>query len=163
MWAVVNGRDFLGDDLPPEILVRVVRGGFYGWPFCYGNRVPDPSLGAPERCRTMVAPALEMQAHSAPLGVAFYRAAAFPGHYRGGLFVAFHGSWNRTTPTGYKVVYVPFRGGEPAGPAEDFATGWLEPGGSAWGRPVDPVVAPDGSLYLTDDASGGIYRFRYAP
>lgn len=163
LWAVVNGRDWLGDDLPPEVLVKVVRGGFYGWPYCYGNRITDPQFHRPERCREMVPPALEMQAHSAPLGMTFARGPALPSHYQGGVFVAFHGSWNRSVPTGYKLVYIPFANGAPAGAAEDFATGWLQPDGSAWGRPVDPVVASDGRLFLTDDRTGAIYAIRYQP
>ncbi len=163
LWAVVNGRDWLGDDLPPDILVKVVRGGFYGWPYCYGNRILDPELGRPDRCREMLLPALEIQAHSAPLGMAFSRGTSFPSKYQGGLFVGFHGSWNRSVPTGYKLVYIPFANGAPAGPAEDFAAGWLQSDGTAWGRPVDPVVGSDGRLYLTDDHSGAIYRIWYQP
>lgn len=163
MWAVVNGRDWLGDDLPPEILVKVVRGGFYGWPYCYGNGILDPELGRPERCREMIRPALEMQAHSAPLGMAFSRGTSFPSRYQDGAFAAFHGSWNRSVPTGYKLVYIPFANGAPAGPAEDFVAGWLQPDGTAWGRPVDPIIGSDGRLYLTDDASGAIYRIWYQP
>ena len=163
LWAVVNGRDWLGDDLPPDILVKVVRGGFYGWPYCYGNRILDPELGRPDRCRQMLLPALEMQAHSAPLGMTFSRGTSFPSRYQGGAFVAFHGSWNRSVPTGYKLVYVPFANGAPAGPAEDFATGWLQSDGTAWGRPVDPIVGSDGRVYLTDDLSGAIYRIWYQP
>jgi glucose/arabinose dehydrogenase len=163
MWAVVNGRDWLGDDQPPDILVKVVRGGFYGWPYCYGNGILDPQFGRPERCREMIRPALEMQAHSAPLGMTFSRGTSFPSRYQGGAFVGFHGSWNRSVPTGYKLVYIPFAQGAPAGPAEDFASGWLQPDGTAWGRPVDPIIGSDGLLYLTDDASGAIYRIRYQP
>jgi glucose/arabinose dehydrogenase len=163
MWAVVNGRDWLGDDLPPEVLVRIVRGGFYGWPYCYGNGILDPQFGRPDRCREMIRPALEMQAHSAPLGMAFSHGTSFPSRYQGGAFVAFHGSWNRRVPTGYKVVYIPFANGAPAGPAEDFAAGWLQSDGTAWGRPVDPIVGSDGWLYLTDDTSGAIYRIWYQP
>lgn len=163
LWAVVNGRDWLGDDLPPEILVKVVRGGFYGWPYCYGDRIVDPQFHRPDRCREMVPPALEMQAHSAPLGMAFARGAALTPRYRGGAFVAFHGSWNRSVPTGYKLVYIPFASGAPAGAAEDFATGWLQSDGTAWGRPVDPVAAADGRLFLTDDFTGAIYVIRYQP
>jgi glucose/arabinose dehydrogenase len=163
LWAVVNGRDWLGDDLPPDILVKVVRGGFYGWPYCYGNGILDPDLGRPDRCREMVRPALEIQAHSAPLGMAFSRGTPFPSRYQGGAFVGFHGSWNRSVPTGYKLVYVPFANGTPAGPPEDFATGWLQPDGTAWGRPVDPIIGSDGRLYLTDDHSGAIYRIWHAP
>lgn len=160
MWASVNGRDYLGDDLPPDELVRVQKGRFYGWPYCYGDRVPDPIFHNPAKCRDDTPPEVAFEAHSAPLGIAFYTATAFPPPYRGGLFVAFHGSWNRSIPTGYKVVGIPFRGGRPAGPPQDFVRGWLV-GQSAWGRPVDPVVGPDGSLYLSDDRAGAIYRITY--
>lgn len=163
LWAVVNGRDWLGDDLPPDILVKVTHGGFYGWPYCYGNRIPDPDFHRPDRCREMVPPALEIQAHSAPLGMAFAHGATLPPRYQGGLFVAFHGSWNRSVPTGYKLVHVPFANGTPAGTVEDFATGWLQSDGTAWGRPVDPVIAPDGRVFLTDDRTGAIYVIRYQP
>jgi glucose/arabinose dehydrogenase len=102
-----------------------------------------------------------MQAHSAPLGLAFYTGEQFPAEYRGDLFVAFHGSWNRTEPTGYKVVRIPMRDGQPTGEVQDFITGWLQ-GGDDWGRPVDVRVAPDGSLYISDDGADRIYRVTYS-
>ena len=103
-----------------------------------------------------------MQAHSAPLGLRFYDGAQFPSDYQGDLFVAFHGSWNRSTPTGYKVVRVPVQDGRPSGPAEDFATGWQQGSERGWGRPVDVLVSRDGSLLLTDDGTSQIYRISYA-
>jgi glucose/arabinose dehydrogenase len=102
-----------------------------------------------------------MQAHSAPLGLTFYTGQQFPQEYRGDLFVAFHGSWNRTEPTGYKVVRIPMADGTP-GPVEDFATGWLRADGSNWGRPVDVLTGPDGSLFVSDDGQGIVYRVFYA-
>src|SRR5216110_895520 len=139
LWATVNERDWLGDDLPPDYLTEVKEGGFYGWPECYAARgrvVADPGgRGSAERCRQMTLPTIEIQAHSAPLGLAFYTGEQFPPSYRGSLFVAYHGSWNRSVPTGYKVVRVPFRDGRPSGPVEDFATAWIG-GGSVLGRPV---------------------------
>ena len=106
-------------------------------------------------------PAAEMQAHSAPLGLTFYTGQQFPAEYRGDLFVAFHGSWNRSEPTGYKVVRVSMENGEPS-PVHDFATGWLRENGSRWGRPVDVLTGPDGSLFVSDDEGGVIYRIFFA-
>ena len=161
LWASDNGRDNLGDDLPPDEVNVIRDGADYGWPYCYGDRVPDPELGSAARCTTTQPPAVALPAHSAPLGLVFYSGTQFPAEYRGDLFVAFHGSWNRTVPTGYKLVRVRMSGGKPTGEVRDFVSGWLE-GGSAWGRPVDPIVGPDGSLYLSDDSAGAIYRISYA-
>jgi glucose/arabinose dehydrogenase len=157
LWASDNGRDRLGDDLPPEEINRIVAGGDYGWPFCYGQRIPDPGPGDTERCRRTLPPEVEMQAHSAPLGIAFGHGLNFPEPYRDMLYVAFHGSWNRSVPTGYKLVGIPFANGRPAGPPGDIVSGWLQ-GRKAWGRPVCPAVGPDGALYLSDDRAGLIYR-----
>lgn len=159
LWGVDNGRDWLGDELPPEELNRIVSKGDYGWPYCYGHRVPDPDLGSRRRCRSTTPPEAEFQAHSAPLGIAFGYGLAFPSPYRDVLYIAYHGSWNRTKPTGYKLVGVPFKDGGPSGPPFDFATGWLvHEKGEFWGRPVAPVVGPDGALYLSDDFAGAVYR-----
>ena len=162
LWATVNERDWRGDDLPPDYITEVKDGAFYGWPDCFaagGRAVADRGAnGNAERCGQMTLPTIEIQGHSAPLGLAFYTGAEFPPGYRGSLFVAYHGSWNRSVPTGYKVVRVPFKDGRPSGPVEDFATGWLL-GGSVRGRPVGLQVGADGALYLsTDDA---IYRIGY--
>lgn len=158
LWGVDNGRDWLGDNLPPEELNRITDGGDYGWPHCYGDRVPDPDHGSKERCQETIPPVVKMQAHSAPLGVAFGYDLNFPREFRNVLYVAFHGSWNRTVPTGYKVIGIPFEDGRPSGEPFDFLTGWLEPGGENWGRPVDPLVGPDGALYVSDDFAGAVYR-----
>jgi glucose/arabinose dehydrogenase len=162
LWASVNNRDFLGDDRPAEYFTRVEPGAFYGWPYCHwdidGTLAPDPDLGSAERCQKVARPSLLYQAHSAPLGMTFYTGRQFPTEYRGNLFVALHGSWNRTTPTGYKVVRVRLDGGAPR--AEDFATGWLD-GRRAWGRPVDVATGADGSLFVSDDAQGVVYRITY--
>jgi len=162
LWGSDNGRDLLGDDLPPEEINRIVADGDYGWPYCYGARIPDPDFGTSERCRQTIPPEVEMQAHSAPLGIAFGEGLAFPEAYRGMLLVAFHGSWNRSVPTGYKLVGIPFRAGRPAGAAVDLVSGWLRDG-AAWGRPVAPAVGADGALYLSDDRAGAIYRIVYTP
>jgi len=161
LWATNNGRDWLGDDLPPETVYVVGVGDDAGWPYCHSGRIVDPDYGSPDACEGILAPAVEMQAHSAPLGLTFYTGQQFPEAYRGDLFVAFHGSWNRTEPTGYKVVRVPVEDGRPGG-VEDFATGWLRGDGSNWGRPVDVLTGSDGSLFVSDDGGGVIYRFFYA-
>ncbi len=159
LWATNNGRDYLGDDLPPETVNLVRQGDDFGWPRCHAGDIVDPELGSPNACQGVAQPMVKMQAHSAPLGLAFYTGSQFPVEYRGGLFVAFHGSWNRSVPTGYKVVFIPIQDGKP-GPVQDFATGWLA-NGAVWGRPVDVITAPDGSLFVSDDSGGYIYRIIY--
>ncbi|NLC58308.1 MAG: sorbosone dehydrogenase family protein [Armatimonadetes bacterium] len=161
LWGVDNGRDHLGDTLPPEELNLIRQGGFYGWPYAYGDRVPDPEFGErnPERVRETIPPAFTFPAHSAPLGIAFYEGDQFPPDYRGDLFVALHGSWNRSTPIGYQVVRVHYENGQPRRMTE-FITG-LGEGGNAWARPVGIVVGPDGSLFVSDDKGGHIFRVRY--
>lgn len=161
LWATNNGRDLLGDDLPPETVYIVREGGFYGWPVCHAGRIEDPDLGFPGSCEGVLAPEIELQAHSAPLGLVFYDGSAFPAEYQGDLFVAFHGSWNRSRPTGYKVVRIPIEDGRVAGPAEDFVWGWLSAFGFVTGRPVGLAVGPDGALYISDDYAGTIYRVVY--
>jgi len=170
VWVTVNGRDWLGDDLPPETIYDLGKdGGDAGWPYCYGDRMPDSDFTKPGdiRCQQVIEPKVQMQAHSAPLGLAFYEGSEFPADYRNNIFVAFHGSWNRSVPTGYKVVRVKLDDkGQPQGGAEDFITGWLAPGetkkGRWMGRPAGIVFGGDGAMYLSDDASGVIYRITYA-
>ncbi len=161
LWASQNERDNLApshEDLPPEEINIVTDGADYGWPYCYGDRVPNPEYNDQARCAKTVTPALKLQAHSAPLGMSFLsRATLLPAAYRGDLLVAFHGSWNRSTPTGAKVVRVRVVDGKPT-TVEDFITGWQAASGSRWGRPVDVVVAADGSVLVSDDDSGAIYR-----
>jgi glucose/arabinose dehydrogenase len=159
LWATNNGRDNMGDDLPPETVNLVGQGDDFGWPRCHAGDIIDPELGSPTACQGVAQPMVKMQAHSAPLGLAFYTGSQFPVEYRGGLFVAFHGSWNRSVPTGYKVVFIPIQDGK-TGPLQDFATGWLA-NGSVWGRPVDMITASDGSLFVSDDSGGYIYRIIY--
>ena len=160
LWATNNGRDMLGDDLPPETIYRVISGGDYGWPRCHAGRIVDPEFGADQACEGIEPPVVEIQAHSAPLGLTFYTGDRFPAEYQGDLFVALHGSWNRSVPTGYKVVRIPMDGAA-AGPVQDFATGWLDDEKNSWGRPVDVITGADGALYISDDGAGIIYRVDY--
>jgi glucose/arabinose dehydrogenase len=161
LWGVDNGRDMLGDDIPPEEVNLLEKGMDYGWPYCYGDRIPDPELGSAERCQKTTPPEVEMQAHSAPLGVAFGFGLKFPNMIENSLLIAFHGSWNRSVPTGYKVVAVPFNDkGMPAGKPLDVITGWLT-GQEAWGRPVDVLAGRDGAMYVSDDEAGAVYRVTY--
>jgi glucose/arabinose dehydrogenase len=160
LWATNNGADLMGDDLPPETVYAVREGEDYGWPRCHAGRIVDPEFGEAGACSGAPDPAIEITAHSAPLGLAFYTGEQFPADYRGDLFVALHGSWNRTVPTGYKVVRIPMDGGK-RGKVEDFATGWLPENGQHWGRPVDVVTGAEGSLFVSDDSGGRIYRIFY--
>ena len=159
LWATENGRDWLGDDLPPDELNRIKEGAHYGWPYCYGQRVVDDQFRKTEFCRTTEPAALEFPAHSAVLGLAFYTGSMFPQEYQGDLFVASHGSWNRSVPTGRKIFRVRMKDGRPER-WEEFATGWLGQSGG-WGSPVDVIVGPDGALYVSDDHAGLIYRITY--
>ncbi len=160
LWASDNGRDRLGDELPPDEINQIIAGGDYGWPFCYGMQVPDPGLGNQAICSDTLPSAVDLQAHSAPLGIAFGDQLSAPLKYRNSLYVAFHGSWNRSVPTGYKLIRIPFTDGHPVGRGKEFLAGWLADG-QAWGRPVAPIVGPDGALYLSDDRANAIYRIRW--
>jgi len=162
LWATNNGRDLLGDDTPPETVYDVKEGSDYGWPRCHAGDIIDPDFGSPDACKGVGAPVLKMQAHSAPLGLAFYTGTAFPTEYQGDLFVAFHGSWNRSVPTGYKIVHVHLQNGVVAGPVEDFASGFAQLiNDDVKGRPVGLAVGSDGALYVSDDKGGFIYRITY--
>lgn len=171
LWATNNDRDNLGDDRPPDRVNVLREGGFYGWPVCYLPDQPNPEYRRTAgRCRDVIAPAVELPAHTAPLGLAFYSGGMFPPEYRGDLFIALHGSWNRSVPIGYQVVRVNIENGQPVGAPVDFVSGWLEgrhrtlgrPAGVGWGRPVDVLVLRDGSLLVSDDEGGRIYRIAYA-
>lgn len=161
LWVTQNERDNLEpqhENLPPDELNILRDGGDYGWPYCWGDRQPNPEYNDRSRCAATIPPALDLQAHSAPLGIAFLdRATRLPADYRADALVAFHGSWNRSEPTGAKVVRVHVRSGAPAS-YEDFITGWQRSNGSRWGRPVDVLVYRDGSVLVSDDAAGVIYR-----
>jgi glucose/arabinose dehydrogenase len=171
LFATVNERDHLGDDLVPDFLARIEEGAFYGWPYAYlspslldprltrGGRSVQADLAA--RTRT---PEVLFAAHSVALGIAFYEGTSFPERYRNGAFVAMRGSWNRSAGTGYKIVFVPFDDeGQPRGDYEDFLTGFLiDPSGpTTWGRPVAVLALPDGSLLFTDEPGGRVYRVSY--
>jgi glucose/arabinose dehydrogenase len=167
VYAVVDERDGMGDGLVPDFLTRLQTGGFYGWPYAYIGRNPQPDF--PERPdlvdKTLV-PDLLFQAHSSPLGLVFYEGSQFPLEYRGDAFVALHGSWNRGEPTGYKVVRVPFKNGQPLGYYETFLSGfWIDGTQRAkvWGRPAGLAVAADGSLLIADDVANVIWRVSYRP
>jgi glucose/arabinose dehydrogenase len=160
LWGTNNDRDLLGDDLPPDRINVLHQGGNYGWPQCYLPDHANPEYPHAD-CAHLAAPGITFQAHSAPLGIAFSTGQQFPPEYRGGAFVAFHGSWNRSVPTGYKVVYVRQRGGRPVA-ITDFVTGFLPDGATEpWARPVGVLVAKDGSLLVSDDAGGRIFRVHY--
>ena len=166
LYVVVNERDGLGDGLVPDYLTRVEEGAFYGWPYSYIGSHPDPDFGQlrPELVQAAKVPDVLFQSHSAPLGLVFYTGAQFPAQFRGGAFVALHGSWNSGAPTGYKVVHVPFRNARPAGGYDNFATGFWASGTSpanVMGRPVGLVVARDGSLLIADDVGQAVWRVSY--
>jgi glucose/arabinose dehydrogenase len=163
VWTSVNERDGLGDDLVPDYITRVREGGFYGWPWYYigPNQDPRHTGKRPELKDKVIVPDVLIQAHSASLDMTFYTGAQFPAEYRGHAFAAEHGSWNRAIRTGYKVIRVPVNGGKPTGEYEDFLTGFVTPEGNVWGRPVGVTVAKDGSLLVTDDGSGSIWRVSY--
>ena len=158
IWATENGRDNLGNDIPPDEINILRRGQNYGWPYCYGKNIPDPAFNDSSRCTATQETVHDLQAHSAPLGLRFVDSAQFPEEWQGDLLVAYHGSWNRSVPTGYKVVRLAVEGSNIVG-EEDFISGWLLDDESSVGRPVDLIFGPeDGALYISDDKAGVIYR-----
>jgi glucose/arabinose dehydrogenase len=161
LWTVVNERDMLGDDLVPDYLTQVRDGAFYGWPYSYFGQHPDPRhKGArPDLVAKAVAPDYALGAHTASLGLRFYRGRAFPESWRG-AFIGQHGSWNRSSLAGYKVIHVPFRDGRPTGMPQDFLTGFIASPTSVRGRPVGVAELPDGSLLVADDAGNSVWRVR---
>ncbi len=164
IWVDVNGRDWMGDNTPPETVYKLIDQGDYGWPRCHAGNISDPQFGqAPGACNGVQKPLVKMQAHSAPLGMAFYPPGAtmFPRSFQNSLYIAFHGSWNRSVVTGDKVVRIPLVNGQVVGPPEDFMSGWLKDNGDFTSRPVGLVFAPDGSLFISDDNKGMIYHVWY--
>jgi glucose/arabinose dehydrogenase len=164
LWTSVNERDDIGDDLPPDYITHVQEGGFYGWPWYYIGPNEDPRLKGkhPELKDKVIVPDVLLEPHNASLELTFYEARQFPEKYRGGIFAAEHGSWNRSVRTGYEVVFVPLANGKASGEYQDFVTGFVAPDGKVWGRPVGVAVAKDGSLMVTDDGSNSIWRISYA-
>ncbi|MCH7586848.1 MAG: sorbosone dehydrogenase family protein [Chloroflexi bacterium] len=162
LWATNNGRDLMGDNLPPDNIYLIREGANYGWPSCHSGVIEDPKFGTPGACEGVELAVVDLQAHSAPLGLVFYTGDTFPEEYWGDLFIAYHGSWNRSIPTGYKVVRLPFDGTQAGAEVVDFASGWLEEGyEKVTGRPVGLAVGRDGALYISDDEGGFIYRIQY--
>ena len=160
MWFTDNGRDWMGDNKPADELNRVSqKGEHFGFPYCHEGDLPDPKFGEGVDCSQFKAPKLKIQAHAAALGIKFYTGEMFPKKYRNGAFIALHGSWNRSSKVGYKVIFVPVADKE-AGPAQDFLTGFLQ-GEDYFGRPVAFLQLDDGSLLVSDDYGGTIYRITY--
>jgi glucose/arabinose dehydrogenase len=163
LWCAVNERDGLGDDLPPDYATHVAEGAFYGWPWYYLGDHQDPRHKSEraDLATHITTPDVLIQAHSAPLGIAFYTADQFPPEYKGDAFVTLHGSWNRSKRTGYKVVRLVMKDGKPTGVYEDFLLGFVGDDKSSWGRPVGVAVTHDGSLLVSDDESDSIWRVSY--
>jgi glucose/arabinose dehydrogenase len=160
LWFTDNGRDWLGENLPPDELNFAPEPGMnFGYPYCYGENVPDPDLNPGGSCAGDIPAAEPLPAHVASLGMRFYTGALFPEEYRNQIFIAEHGSWNRIVPTGYRVSLVKRQNNTPVS-YEIFAEGWLQ-GGVPWGRPVDVQVMPDGALLVSDDLAGAVYRISY--
>lgn len=162
LWAVVNERDLLGDDLVPDYITAIREGAFYGWPYSYFGQNEDPRKKGqrPDLVAKAVKPDYALGSHVAALGLAFYRGKAFPQRYQGGAFIGMHGSWNRSKMVGFKVAFLRFESGKPVGALEDFLTGFIanEAKFEAYGRPVGVTMAPDGSLLVADDGGGKVWR-----
>jgi glucose/arabinose dehydrogenase len=162
MWFTDNGRDNLGDDVPPDELNRLSRPAEnFGYPYCHAGTIADPEFGAKHKCSEFTPPAQTLGAHVASLGMRFYTGRQFPAEYHNQVFIAEHGSWNRSSKSGYRVTLVSLDSAGKATGYRVFADGWLQ-GNEAWGRPADVLVAPDGALLVADDRAGAIYRIRYA-
>jgi len=162
IWFTDNGRDLLGDDRPPcELNHATGPGQHFGFPYCHGGDDPDPEFAGDKGCEGFEKPALKLAAHVAPLGLKFYTGTQFPAQYQGQIFIAEHGSWNRSIPQGYRITTVKLDESGNAAGFEVFAEGWLRRS-KAWGRPVDVLVKPDGSMLVSDDMAGAVYRISYA-
>jgi glucose/arabinose dehydrogenase len=160
LWFTDNGRDWLGNDIPPDELNRAPKIGMhFGFPYCHAGDIPDPEFGSLRNCSEFAPPEMKLGPHVAALGITFYTGAMFPAEYRNQIFIAEHGSWNREIPIGYRVSLVKLENGK-AVSYEPFAEGWLQ-GLAAWGRPVDVLVMPDGALLVSDDKNNAIYRISY--
>ena len=160
LWFTDNGGDNLGNDIPPDELNHAPKQGLnFGYPYCHGGDIPDPQFGKKRSCSEFTPPAQKLGPHVAALGMRFYTGSMFPAEYRNQIFIAEHGSWNRSTPIGYRITVVQLENNK-AISYKPFAEGWLQ-AGQAWGRPVDLLVTPDGALLVSDDEAGAIYRIRY--
>ena len=160
LWFTENGRDWLGDNQPPDELNHAPKQGLhFGYPYCHGGTIPDPEYGSKHACREFTAPAVTLGPHVASLGMRFYTGTMFPLEYRGQIFIAEHGSWNRSEKIGYRITLVS-RDEQDRFHYSIFAEGWLQ-GQKAWGRPADVLVMPDGALLVSDDSAGVIYRISY--
>jgi len=163
VWCSVNERDMLGDNLVPDYVTHVQKGGFYGWPNYYmGGNIDERVPGRDESLKDkVITPDILVQPHSASLGITFYTGTQFPAEYRGDAFAAEHGSWNRATKSGHELIRIPLDKGHASGMYEDFMTGFVTPDGKSWGRPVGVTVGKDGALYVTDDGTKVIWRVSY--
>ena len=163
IWVSVNERDGLGDNLPPDYVSRISEDGFYGWPWYYIGPNPDPRLPVshPELASKTIVPDVLLQPHFAPLQIGFYSGTVFPSIYQGDIFVASHGSWNKSVRGGYEILRVILVNGQPSGYFEDFITGFVNSDGTVWGRPVGVSTGADGALYFSDDGSNSVWRVTY--
>ena len=165
LWAAVQERDGLGDDLVPDYFTHIQEGAFYGWPYAYSGTHEEPRHKGenPELVAKTIAGDILLQSHTAVLDFVFYTGKQFPKQYQGGAFIAMHGSWNRSKRVGYEIAFIPFDKQKPSGPVQEFMTGWMtDPAGSeVWGRPVAILQLPDGSLLVTDDGGKKIWRISY--
>jgi hypothetical protein len=161
LWFTDNGRDNMGDDLPPDELNRAATAGqHFGFPFCHGGDSPDPQFGTQRTCSEFTPPVRKLGAHVAALGMKFYNGSMFPPEYRHRIFIAEHGSWNRSKKAGYRIMMVDLSGEAPT--YSVFAEGWMQ-NETAWGRPVDIIMTSDGALLVSDDLAGAVYRIEYTP
>ena len=165
LWAAVEERDLIGDDLVPEYVTSIKEGGFYGWPYSYLGQNEDPRRKGenPELVKKAIVPDVLIQAHTAVLGMVFYEGSMFPSDFKGDAFVALHGSWNRSSRVGYSIIRIKFKDGKPVGGYDDFVTGWMlgpdKP--EVWGRPVGVLALKDGSMLITDDGGNKVWRVTY--